>query len=37
VRTRIGTLRDTGLAPGHWRELTGAEVRALAAAAGRQS
>jgi 23S rRNA pseudouridine2605 synthase len=37
VRTRIATLRDTGLAPGHWRELTGVEVRALAAAAGRQS
>ena len=33
VRTRIGTLRDTGLAPGHWRELSGAEVRALAGAA----
>jgi len=37
VRTRIGTLRDTGLAPGRWRELTGAEVRALASSAGRQS
>jgi 23S rRNA pseudouridine2605 synthase len=37
VRTRIATLRDTGLAPGHWRELTGSEVRALAAAAGRRS
>ena len=36
VRTRIGTLRDTGLPPGRWRELTGIEVRALAAAAGRQ-
>jgi 23S rRNA pseudouridine2605 synthase len=34
VRTRIGTLRDTGLAPGHWRALTGTEVRALAGAAG---
>jgi 23S rRNA pseudouridine2605 synthase len=34
VRTRIGPLRDTGLAPGRWRELTGTEVRALAAAAG---
>jgi 23S rRNA pseudouridine2605 synthase len=33
VRTRIGTLRDTGLAPGHWRRLTGVEVRALAGAA----
>jgi 23S rRNA pseudouridine2605 synthase len=37
VRTRIGTLRDTGLAPGRWRDLTGAEVRALAGSAGRQS
>jgi len=37
VRTRIGTLRDTGLAPGHWRALTGAEVRALAGAATRPS
>jgi 23S rRNA pseudouridine2605 synthase len=35
VRTRIGPLRDTGLAPGRWRELTPAEVRALAGAAGR--
>lgn len=34
VRTRIGPLRDTGLAPGRWRELTGSEVRALAGAAG---
>ena len=34
VRTRIGPLRDTTLAPGRWRELTRAEVRALAAAAG---
>ena len=34
VRTRIGSLRDPNLAPGHWRELTGAEVRALAGAAG---
>jgi 23S rRNA pseudouridine2605 synthase len=34
VRTRIGTLRDTGLAPGHWRPLTPTEVRALAGAAG---
>lgn len=32
VRTRIGPLRDTGLPPGRWRELTGAEVRALAGA-----
>jgi 23S rRNA pseudouridine2605 synthase len=37
VRTRIGPLRDTELAPGHWRELTGAEVRALAGAAGPSS
>lgn len=37
VRTRIGTLRDTGLAPGRWRDLTGPEVRALAGSAGRQS
>jgi 23S rRNA pseudouridine2605 synthase len=37
VRTRIGTLRDTGLAPGQWRDLTGPEVRALAASAGRSS
>ena len=34
VRTRIGPLRDTTLAPGHWRVLTQTEVRALAAAAG---
>jgi len=34
VRTRIGPLRDTGLAPGRWRELSGSEVRALAGAAG---
>ena len=34
VRTRIGPLRDTALAPGRWRDLTGSEVRALAAAAG---
>ena len=33
VRTRIGTLRDTALAPGQWRPLTGKEVRALAGAA----
>lgn len=32
VRTRIGPLRDTGLAPGHWRPLTGSEVRGLASA-----
>lgn len=35
VRTRVGPLRDTTLAPGRWRALTGAEVRALAVAAGR--
>ena len=29
VRTRIGSLRDTELAPGEWRELTIDEVRAL--------
>ncbi len=34
VRTRIGPLRDTTLAPGEWRPLDGDEVRALAAAAG---
>ena len=34
VRTRIGPLADRGLAPGDWRPLTVAEVRALAAAAG---
>ena len=34
VRTRIGPVRDTKLAPGKWRALSGAEVRALAAAAG---
>jgi 23S rRNA pseudouridine2605 synthase len=33
VRTRIGTLRDTGLSPGRWRLLTGSEVRALAGSA----
>jgi len=33
VRTRIGPVRDTGLAPGRWRVLTPAEVRALAGAA----
>jgi 23S rRNA pseudouridine2605 synthase len=37
VRTRIGTLRDTKLAPGRWRTLTGDEVRALAASAGPSS
>jgi 23S rRNA pseudouridine2605 synthase len=34
VRTRIGPLRDTALAPGRWRVLTPSEVRALAATAG---
>jgi 23S rRNA pseudouridine2605 synthase len=34
VRTRIGPVRDTTLAPGKWRALTGDEVRALAGAAG---
>lgn len=34
VRTRIGPLADRGLAPGRWRELSVAEVRALEAAAG---
>ncbi|MEI2700419.1 MAG: pseudouridine synthase [Microthrixaceae bacterium] len=29
VRTRIGPLRDTELAPGQWRALTLAEIRAL--------
>jgi 23S rRNA pseudouridine2605 synthase len=33
VRTRIGPLRDTGLAPGRWRALSAEEVRGLAAAA----
>jgi 23S rRNA pseudouridine2605 synthase len=33
VRTRIGPLRDTALAPGRWRALTIEEVRALAGAA----
>lgn len=32
VRVRIGPLRDTSLAPGAWRHLTGAEVRALSSA-----
>jgi 23S rRNA pseudouridine2605 synthase len=34
VRTRIGPLRDTTLAPGRWRPLQAQEVRALAGAAG---
>jgi 23S rRNA pseudouridine2605 synthase len=33
VRTRIGPVRDTNLAPGRWRLLASEEVRALAAAA----
>jgi 23S rRNA pseudouridine2605 synthase len=33
VRTRIGPLRDTTLAPGHWRHLGRDEVRSLAGAA----
>jgi 23S rRNA pseudouridine2605 synthase len=33
VRTRIGPLQDHRLAPGQWRELTVAEVRALERAA----
>jgi 23S rRNA pseudouridine2605 synthase len=33
VRTRIGPVRDTKLAPGHWRALSDDEVRALAASA----
>ena len=35
VRTRIGPLRDTHLAPGHWRPLSREEVRSLAQVAGR--
>jgi 23S rRNA pseudouridine2605 synthase len=35
VRTRIGPVRDTQLAPGRWRHLSADEVRALAAAAAR--
>ncbi|MCK4176697.1 pseudouridine synthase [Aciditerrimonas ferrireducens] len=37
VRVRIGPLRDPRLAPGQWRRLEPAEVRALAEAAGRPS
>ena len=33
VRTRIGPVRDTALAPGRWRTLSAKEVRALAGAA----
>jgi 23S rRNA pseudouridine2605 synthase len=35
VRTRIGPVADSGLAPGSWRELTAGEVRSLAVAAHR--
>jgi 23S rRNA pseudouridine2605 synthase len=35
VRTRIGPVTDAGLAPGRWRELSAAEVRALQEAASR--
>lgn len=34
IRTRIGPLSDRKLKPGHWRELTNDEVRALERAAG---
>ena len=34
IRTRIGPLSDRRLAPGTWRELTGAELRAMEAAVG---
>jgi 23S rRNA pseudouridine2605 synthase len=37
VRTRIGPLRDTTLAPGRWRTLDAGEVRALASAASQAS
>ena len=37
VRTRIGPLSDPGLAPGHWRDLSADEVRALSVAADRAS
>ncbi len=33
VRTRIGPIADPALEPGHWRPLSGAEVRALARSA----
>ena len=32
VRTRIGTVTDTNLAPGQWRDLSAAELRELEAA-----
>lgn len=37
VRSRVGSLRDAGLAPGDWRVLTVAEVRALEKAASEPS
>jgi len=37
VRTRIGPVADRRLAPGAWRDLTPAEVRGLAEAAGSES
>src|SRR5207248_1271431 len=37
VRTRIGPLADRTLAPGEWRTLSAAEIRALQAAAGSAS
>ena len=37
VRTRIGPLADRGLAPGHWRPLTVAEVRSLEEAAAKRA
>jgi 23S rRNA pseudouridine2605 synthase len=37
VRTRIGPLRDAGLKPGEWRQLTVPEVRALERAASDRS
>jgi len=36
VRTRIGPLADRSLAPGRWRALSAAEVRALGAAASKR-
>jgi len=37
VRTRIGPLSDPSLAPGHWRDLSAEEVRALSVAAHKAS
>jgi 23S rRNA pseudouridine2605 synthase len=37
VRTRIGPLSDPGLPPGHWRDLSADEVRALSVAAHKAS